>query len=275
MPSEDVKENLNKTHEIIEVEDDQFTEIKTDMFIKAEYISENTAKTTTTTTAAKRVSLISTSGFVRPNITETVAKPAQVSKLPSPPPPKKQPLAPPQPAAASFEFKRPAIPKLQSPPKLAVSSRLPVTSSTIRTSAISRASFGFATAAAKPKTLSVNNSTSNIYTKPSAVLPQQQPQSSVSRVRTATNSSESSKENNGLRASYNSAKATTGGSLTTLRQPMQVSMSLKISPPKMPTTGTSSSKLVAPSKIPEQVKSMIPAFKTSALPVSRISKLKK
>ncbi len=246
------------------------------MFIKAEYISENTAKTTTT---AKRVSLISTSGFVRPNITETVAKPAQVSKLPSPPPPpKKQPLAPPQPAAASFEFKRPAIPKLQSPPKLAVSSRLPVTSSTVRTSAISRASFGFAaqsTAAAKPKTLSINNSTSNIYTKPSAVLPQQQPQSSVSRVRTATNSSESSKENNGLRASYNSAKATTGGSLTTLRQPMQVSMSLKISPPKVSTTGTSSSKLVAPSKIPEQVKSMIPAFKTSALPVSRISKLKK
>ncbi len=114
-------------------------------------------------------------------------------------------------------------------------------------------------------------------------IPQQQlskilqPQSSVSRSRAVTNSSESSKENNGLRASYGSVKPSTTGSLTTLKVPVQVSKSLKISPPKVSTTNVavSSSKLVAPSKIPEQVKSMIPSFKTSALPGSKISKLKK
>lgn len=243
--NEPVKENLNRTHEIIV--DDEFTEASPSIFAKPEI------EATTSKPASKRVSLISTSGFVRPNIEATtnlvksqpdVIPPKALTKLPSPP---RKTLVQPAP---TFEFKKPAIPKLQSPPKASVSSRLPASSSSIAKPSIARASFGFV--APKSKTLSVNNSTSNIL-KPSTGMPQVskilQPQSSAT---SSMRNSMSSKENNGLRASYsNKAPSAVSRSANTLKPPAQVTKSLKISPPASVTKvkPVAASKLTMPSKI--------------------------
>ena len=257
----EIDEPLNRTHEII---DDEFDDTPEPIEIKP-------VKSST-----KRLSLISSSGFVRPNI-ENPQEPAQPiiekpvipsvsTKLPSP----KRTLLKPQATISNqnFEFKKPAIPKLASPPK---TSRLPTTSSIPSKSIMSTIPKQSSTIpktsslsySAKPKTLSVNNSTSNIL-KPSTGLPTASSkvlttQNSVNRVKMRSSMiattrlvpSAESKENNGHRMSLYAGKPSVTKSITTstgLKPPSLTTKSLKVSPNSV-ISKTGASKLAMPTKL--------------------------
>lgn len=261
----EIEENLNRTREIIDDADVEMANEST--------IAPIEARPKTEAKSSKRLSLISSNGFVLPVVEDTtIAKPAVPSpprqqvvstKLPSPPKPKTAASNMPAPAAsavnANFEFKKPAIPRL-SPPK--VSTRLPTTKTSIPSSKLS---FGFP--APVSKTLSVNNSTSNIL-RPSGMQAPSATSKSINSMSGSTDRlkmrssmiastrlvpTEATKENNGQRMSMYVGKTSTVSRSTNsaLLKPQTVK-SLKVSPTstsKVAAPSTSTSRLAMPTKI--------------------------
>lgn len=202
LPQIDSKEDLNRTREILE---EDLTNEKPQVLCDLELKSTN----------SKRVSLISTSGFVRPNISSNenlnvFPSPSSSSKLASKLTPPSQVRSPKRSQIVqNFEFKKPAVPNLPSPTKLATS-RLPTSSNLTRTS-IPMPSLTKPSLIQKSKTLGINTSTSNIL-KPSTSLPFQKiTQNTITdkRVTISSNSRlamsvQSAKENNCSRLSFSS-----------------------------------------------------------------------
>ena len=257
-----VTENLNRTREINDADDVDTANESTIAPIETRPHKSESKST-------KRLSLISSNGFVLPVVEDTTPtapkqpatsppKVTKVTKVTNMPPPAPAPA--PATTNPQFEFKKPAIPRL-SPPK--VSTKLPTAPKT----SIPKASFSFQPPAPS-KTLSVNNSTSNILKPSSTQIPATMSNSTerlkmrssmIASARLAP-ATEATKENNGqqmrmsLYASRPAAVSqSTNGALIRQQVNTQVSKSVKVSSPtasKMaPPTLTTQQQQPAPSKL--------------------------
>ena len=228
-------------------------------------------------TSTKRLSLISSNGFVLQVVEDTaltapkqpVTPPPLAAKLPSPPKVTKVTSMPPPPAPAitdlQFEIKKPAIPRLSSPK---ISTKVPTAPKT----STPKTSFSFQPPA-PGKILSVNYSTSNIL-KPSSMQIPATMSNSTDRLKMRSSmiastrlapATEATKEKNGLQmrmSLYASRPAAVGQSTNSALIRHQVnthfSKSVKVSSPsesKMaPPTWTNQQKQPAPSKLAKPTK---------------------